>query len=46
LEKLRIIGRYSPEIIAKPFLKLMEAKDAKTNNNKFEDFVDSIKLTL
>ncbi len=34
LEKLRIIGRYSPEIIAEAFLKLMEVKNAKTNNHK------------
>lgn len=34
LEKLRIIGRYSPDIIAEAFLKLMEENHAKANNNK------------
>lgn len=34
LEKLKVIGRYSPEIIAQAFLKLREEYDAKTNNHK------------
>jgi len=32
IEKLRIIGRYSPDIIAEALLKLEEIEDAKTNN--------------
>ena len=34
LEKLKIIGRYSPEIIGEAFLKLMEEKHVKANNHK------------
>jgi predicted nucleic acid-binding protein len=33
IEKLRIIGRYSPDIIAEAILKLEEIKYAKTNNS-------------
>ncbi|MBT9171012.1 MAG: hypothetical protein DDT18_01369 [Actinobacteria bacterium] len=32
IEKLRIIGRYPPDIIAEALLKLEEIEDAKTNN--------------
>ena len=34
IEKLRIIGRYSPDIIAEAILKLEEIKYAKTNNSQ------------
>lgn len=34
IEKLRIIGRYSPDIIAEAILRLEEIKYAKTNNSK------------
>ena len=32
IDKLRIIGRYSPEIIAEALLRLEEVRDVKTNN--------------
>ncbi len=32
IEKLRIVGRYPPDIIAEALLKLEEIEDAKTNN--------------
>jgi hypothetical protein len=32
IEKLRIVGRYPPDIIAEALLKLEEIKDAQTNN--------------
>lgn len=34
IDKLRIIGRYSPEIIAEALLKLEEIKNVKTNNRQ------------
>jgi len=32
IDKLRIIGRYSPEIIAEALIRLKEARDVETNN--------------
>ncbi|MBM4277684.1 MAG: hypothetical protein FJ130_07310 [Deltaproteobacteria bacterium] len=34
IDKLRIIGRYSPEIIAEALLRLEEIKNVKTNNRQ------------
>jgi predicted nucleic acid-binding protein len=34
IQKLGIIGRYSPDIVAEAILSLTEARDGKTNNNK------------
>jgi hypothetical protein len=34
IDKLRIIGRYSPEIIAEALLRLEEIKNVKANNRK------------